>query len=221
MSVYEGTSEPLAGEILDRIKDIVEEDANEAGVALMLASLRVFSRNYPRKLDAQAKRKIKENYPSATPELMSLRAMADEGVQYVVATARQVARIAIDYNPNSHTKSIQDADMALGEKTLKAANKQISDTFDVVHSSGMSAFGTAATMILLSIVKAQSTGVNNYQLIKVLLDGLGQALGAPSDNAGTGFDEEAAVAFIANQMGISMASARKYVKEAKKTILGQ
>lgn len=209
-------SEPLACEILSRIDDIVKEDPNAAGVALMIAALQLFAKVHPLQLDRESRALIEENYPPATPELMAKRAMTDEGVHFVVASALQIARIANDYSPNSHTKNLIDADMALGEKQRQTVNQMIAKTFDTVESTGASAFGTAATMILLAVIKAQERGVNGFQLTRVLLDGLNAALGFRAGGSPTAFDEEAAIAAVASQMGISKATVRKYFDLAKK-----
>lgn len=203
-------------DISQRIADLTAADPDGTAVTLILVSLGILAKKYPPHLDDEARRRILDNYPSATEELMSERSMAEDGVVMAVAAGSQMARIAVDYSPVTHMKPEMEKDLALPAAVGKSTTASMVSAFDNAVSSGMSPFGAATTMILLATVKALDSGVPGLQLIRPLLDAIDKAI---SDNEAPLSEEEAtenATQFLCKQMGISRKTAMQYVDYAKK-----
>ncbi|MBM5459043.1 hypothetical protein H8F21_15855 [Pseudomonas sp. P66] len=207
--------DPLATEIISRIEDLWVSTPDDTAIALIHAGMQLLARNHPAKLTGEDKQRIKENYPQATVELMSKRSMTDTGVVMSVFAALTHARIAIDYNPASHVKSIKDLDFE-HEDQLGEVNAIIMSAYDSALGKGISAFGVTAIMVLIAVVRGLQAGVHPYQITRPLLDGLDKAISSPGGPKP--IDENMILETLMRQMGISRQTAKQYMELAKKQI---
>lgn len=207
-------------EILARLDDLIAEDPDHAAVMLLNTIIALVAKAHPGKPSAAARRKIVENYPSATASLINERAMSPVGVAMSVSGALLLAKIALDYSPLSHVKPLTDADWSLPAEIQRGVQTSIQRTFDAGVAAGMSPFGVAATMILTATLSAQRRGVAKEQVARPLLDALTMSFEEGPLQSTAEMDEEVLAALSA-QMGISRATAKKYLAQAKKSILDQ
>lgn len=202
--------------IAKRIEDLVALDANGTAISLIPVALGILAKHYPPDLDDDARHCIRDNYPDATDALIAERAMSQEGVTLAIVAGTEMARIALDYSPLSHTKPEMDRDFQLPGETMRPITQMLVNAFDSAEEAGMSSFGVATTMILLAVVKAKEKGVVGLKLIRPLLDAISKAIDGPMKPLSEKEVEEVAIAALCEQMGISRTTAKKYVAMAKK-----
>lgn len=200
--------------ISERIEDLALRDAEGTAISLVLVALEILARQYPAKLDDKDRLCIRDNYPSATDQLIDERAMSERGVLTAIASATEMARIAIDYSPLSHTKPTMDLDIQLSQENLMSVRQALNTGFDRAEEEGLSPFGVATTMILLAVVKAQRKGVTGLKLVRPLLDAISLAL-RTTEKPPSKAAEEYAISALCKQMGISRAAAKQYLEMAK------
>ena len=211
----EANSKSLQSEIARRIEDLSTADPEGTAVTLVLVALGILAKKFPPNLDDKSRQHIMDNYPSATEELISQRAMAEHGVVMAVAAGIQMARIAVDYSPLTHVKLEMDKDFTLPEEVLKATTSAMTNTFDKAIENGISPFGAAATMILLATVKAKQHGVTGLKIIRPLLDAMNKGLEGDGPSLSEEEATENAIRLLREQLGISRKAALQYVAYAK------
>jgi len=210
-------STALQDQITERIDDLAKLEPDATAVSLVMVALRILARQYPPDLDDVGRERIRDNYPSATDALIAERSIGQEGVILAVLMGTEMARIAMDYSPLSHTKQEMDRDFQLPDSTMRSLTTSLLAAFDKGTAAGISSFGVATTMILLGVVKAKEEGVSGLKLMRPLLDAISKAMdgsGAPPTEREI---EEFAIAALCEQMGISRTTAKKYVAMAKRT----
>lgn len=211
------TSTELQDLIGERIDDLVKLAPDATAVSLVMVALRILAGQYPPDLDDVGRGRIRDNYPSATDELIAERSISQEGVILAVLMGTEMARIAVDYTPLSHTKPEMDCDFQLPDDTMRSLTASLLSTFDKGTAAGVSPFGVATTMILLGVVKAKEQGVTGLKLMRPLLDAISKALDGGAATPTAQEVEELAIEALCEQMGISRTTAKKYVAIAKRT----
>lgn len=202
-------------QITHRLEDLIQQAPEDTAISLITVALSIYAKIYPPTLGAKERSLIRENYPDATDKLIADRSMSETGVFMAVATASEMARIAIDYSPLSHVKVDMDRDMALGDQVVGAVAKHMGQAFTNSVGEGLSPFGAAATMILQAVMTGKGHGVSGFKLIRPLLDALTIALdGYPMRSEAE--VESAALDVISEQMGISRHEAKRYLAMAKR-----
>jgi type III secretory pathway component EscT len=202
-------------QIFERIQDIAKQDPVDTAVTLLNLSLALIAKSNPPDNDAVDLRKIKENYPDATAELISERSMSEEGLAITIASAIGMANIAIDYSPLSHAA----ADIRNDDQHQQYIHNQLGPTvkkaFDDAVKNGVSPFGSAATIILLATVKSMSSGMSPFKTMRPLIDAMSMVLsGGPSVSEQD--QEEQAIRSLMQIMNISRKQAMKYAEAAKR-----
>lgn len=213
----------LQSQILERLEGLSFADADSQAVAMLDAALAFIARSHPAELDAASKEAILETYPSATNQSVAERAMSDYGLGLALSACSQIARIAIDYSPNARFKADMDADLKLVaasenlQRSLQAATM-------AAKKEGISSFGVASTTILIGVFLGCADGLHVSKIMRPLVDGMDLALrgGRPSEPLMTEKDaEEAAMAHVIKQMGISRREAKRYLDYAKREMAGR
>lgn len=206
----------LKNEIARRIEDLAAEDPLMVATMLALNSIEILSTNFPAKLDASAKALVKDNYPDASDRLINQRSLNEQGLQYALGIAANMARIVVDYSPLSNVKNETVQDFSLDRKAENQIHERIADTYAQNCLNGYTAFGSAASMILMATKMALSAKVSPIKLMRPLLDAMELTLKEASEGSDSYKEmEEAAVRAVADQLGISIQQARKYLKEFK------
>lgn len=201
-------------EVLKRVHDLAASDRTSTAVALVDAALTLLAQQFPAELNDEGRKLVQENYPPATNELISERAMSDEGVALALAAGVQMAQIAIDYSPLSNAKREMDGDFKLPRDVMQPVVLASEDVIVKARNAGLSDFGTAALMIHLAAHRALEHGVSPLKVARPLLEALGKVL--DSDRELSSEDvEERAIAALREQMGISREVAKRYIKMAK------
>ncbi|MGG2621687.1 hypothetical protein [Pseudomonas aeruginosa] len=202
-------------EIMERVEDIVDESPLEAALGMSLASLAVLQDLYPANLSKSAVKLIKENYPGATDDLIADRAMSEEGAQIAIRSNVIAAQIAMDYSPLSHTKEHFDNDMKLGAESMRKAQHSVSLIFEELERIGLSPFGAVAMVTTMAIQYGGARGLHGLQMVRPLLENIGQAM----ENHSPEFKkviEERALEELAQQLGISKQAAKNMVKGGRR-----
>lgn len=203
-------------EISNRIKDLVEQEPLMVATVLALNSLEILATKFPAKLDSKAIALIKNNYPEATDKLMAERSLDEKGQLYAIGIAANMARITVDYSPLSNVKKETEQDFSLPPQAEKQINERTVDAFTQNIMSGYTAFGSAASMILIATKMALASEVSPLKLMRPLLDAIELTIKDASESSFSMKDaEEEAVKAVAEQLGISIAQARKYLKKFK------
>lgn len=202
-------------QIKTRLADLIQQAPEQTALALVMTALSIFADIYPPTLSAKELKKIRDNYPSATNDLIQERAMAQAGVVMAVATACEMARIAIDYSPLSHMKPDMEHDIALGVKSREAVAVRLEQTYKDVLGQGLSPFGASVTTILHAVVMGKKHGASGFALIRSLLDAVTLALDGVPMRSEAEF-ESAALDALSEQLGVSRETAKKYLAMAKR-----
>lgn len=198
------------------------EDPGHLAMDLLNVIITLLAKAHPPKIDAKAKASIKEIYPSATDSLIKERALSDSGVAMALAMASMLGDIALSYSPTANFRSQVAQDDRLPPRVLGDFQTKVSKLFAEGVRSGLSLYGVASVMIGQSTVMAQADGLHAFQGARPLIECLDILLErSPSSfgpvSASSQHDaEEAAISALCQQMGISRATALKYMKEAKK-----
>lgn len=197
-------------QIESRLADLIQQAPEETALSLVKTVLSIFAEVYPPTLSEKEIQQIRDNYPSATNKLIRERAMAEEGVIMAVATASEMARIAIDYSPLSHMKPDMDHDMALGEKTKEAVAGRLEQNYKDVLAQGLTPFGASSATILHAVVQGKKHGASGFALVRSLLDALTLAVDGDPMESEEEF-ESAALNAVSEQLGLSRETAQKYL----------
>ncbi|ELG7182128.1 TPA: hypothetical protein ACP3ZG_001621 [Pseudomonas aeruginosa] len=205
----------LKEEILERVEDIVDENPVEAALGMCLASLAILHDLYPAKLSATAVKQIKENYPDATDELIADRAMSEEGALIAIRSNVIASQIAMDYSPLSHTKAHFDSDMKLSPESMRKAQHSVSLIFEELEGIGLSPFGAVAMVTTMAVQYGGARGLHGLQMVRPLLENIGQALENLSPEFKKMMDDRALEA-VAQQLGISKQAAKNMVKGVRR-----
>lgn len=90
--------------------------------------------------------------------------------------------------------------------------------FEKGLAAGMSPFGVAATIILQTLAKARASGVNGWQCGRLAIESVEHAIGRqpPNSEMPDKQTEEQAISHLMELLGVSKATAKKYVATAKK-----
>lgn len=200
----------------ERLTDLIDADPTGVAVDLGNLSLSIFAKKFPPVLTSKDKKLIKENYPNATNALIAERAMSSEGLTYALALNIQFTKIALDYSPESHVKSVVASDQAVGEKVSALLQPKLQSAFNDAVSAGMSPFGVATMMILIGAITGVRKGVKWLAMVRPLVEAVEvisrPGLAPPSKEA-----EDRAMSKLMEQMGISRAEAKRYLKMAKES----
>lgn len=204
----------LLASMRERIADLLPADGDHAATMVGMLAMAIIAENHPPKLTKSDKQKIRDNYPDATDDLIKERALSDTGLTVALALSTQLAQIAVDYSPSTHCKTLMDSDDHLAKVVGPMVAQQLASTWTSARHTGMSAFGTACTMILVATTHATHNGVPLPLLIRPLLNAVGIAF---SSGTQPKIVEEEAIQFLMQQMQISRSAAKKYVAAAKQT----
>ena len=197
--------------ILERAEGITEVSKRDLGLGMILAALAVLTEIYPPKLTDNEISLIRENYPDATDELIKERAMSETGTKTAIEALIVAAQIAMDYSPLSNFKDQYDSDMALDREILDRSQKAVKAVFNEALENGLSPFGTASLIIGVTTIESTKAGLTCLQLLRPLLEMASERIEAePSPEMAT-LTEDAALARLAQTLGISKAAAKKMV----------
>jgi hypothetical protein len=211
--MYDRTKTMVAkDDILSRVADLLESNPAETAAALSLASVDAYAKAHPPKLTAAARAIIKENYPDATDELISERAMSDYGTSLSITSSIVTAQVAMDYSPLSYVMDQLAADQALPSEKMQAAQAVATRAFEEIRAIGMSPFGAASMMIGMSSVLAQKDGASAYQLLRPLFEAALRGIGSERTPQMQKDIEAAALDAISKEMGISRTAVKRYLK---------
>lgn len=206
--------------ILAKLEPIDEPEMLAAD--LLVAIIALLAKAHPPKLDAKAKASIREIYPPATEALIKERALSDSGVAMALAMAHMLGDIAIAYSPTANFRSQVAQDDRLPPGILADFQSKVAKLFAEGVRSGLSLYGVVSVMIGQSTVMAQAEGLHAFQgarplieCVKILLERSPSSFG-PVSASSQREAEEAAISALCQQMGISRATALKYMKEAKR-----
>lgn len=202
-------------EITRRIEDFASTDVEGTACSLIMAALGVLAKKYPADLNDIDRSRIRDNYPDATDAMIAERAMSEEGTYIAIAAGLQMSRIALDYSPLSHCQTEMDKDFKLPDEVTGAASQRLVTAFAEAKSSGFSAFGSATMMILLGVVMAKNSGVPSMKLMRTLSDAMSKVFDDDGGGISAEEKEDQIIAALCQQMGISRATAKKYVENAK------
>lgn len=207
-------TQQLVDEIFNRIEDLSTGDEDRIAVVLSLVILKLLNNKYPLELSTTSKRLIKENYPEATLQDMKDRGLSEEGLLAAVVVFNKAEQIAIDYSPITNVRSDQNKDFA--NESSMATSKEVSiKAYSDILNEGFSPFGAAASLITNSVIQAISNGVELAKIIRLLSEAVSISLkyGRPTSSARRSEDE--ILNALCMQMGISKATAKKYLKMFK------
>lgn len=200
--------------LLRQIEGHLDADPAVAAAELGALALRKFAEAYPATGQTpDDRRKIRENYPHATDDLIAERAMSQHGLLAVLALSEQLARIALDYSPLSHCAPQMAHDDAMGEQIGTVTSGRIHHAMQAALDQGMSPFGVACTGILSATMFGRSIGVPYPLLARPLIDALSVAMPGQSDSSP--LSDEDIIQFLMAQMGFGRAAAKKYLQLAK------
>lgn len=203
-----------------RLADLIEADPLDVAITLGNLALAIFAQRFPAQPSEAEKGLIQENYPQATDDLIAERAMNEEGLIYAVTSFNQLARICIDYSPESNTKAAVGLDTTTGPHVAPGLQKSLDALFAETVKAGMSPFGVGTMMILSGMVLAVRQGVTWPAITRTLLESVEHAQGIAMRTRKPSAEdiaqaEENALQVVMAQMGISRTTARKYLAAAK------
>lgn len=204
-------TQKIADEISKRIEDLYVGNEDEVSSALSLVILKILNSKYKPDLSKSNVELIKGNYPEATDRDMKERGLSDKGVAQVLAIAQMTSIMALDYSPLANALSEQQKDLAL--KNSHQAQEFAGEAYLKMKEIGFSSYGTAATMIMLATLFARREGVPLFKIARPLIEALGKAFEGAYANEKEA--EEAAIAALCKQMGISRKEALKYIESFK------
>lgn len=208
-------TQELIDEILKRIDGLDEGNGSHLAIALSLAALKVLNSKNPPDLSESNKVLIKENYPDATLQDMQDRGLSEEGLATALIMFNHASKIAVDYSPLTNGYADQRKD--LKPDSRRADVQQIAEqAFIGILNTGYSPYGAAATMIMTSTIMSKLAKLSPFKLARCLLEAMNHAL-SPSDiNPKSEAElEHEILQSLCERMGISMATAKKYLKAAK------
>lgn len=207
-------TQQLVDEIFNRIEDLSTGDEEHIAVVLSLVILKLLNKKYPPELSPSNKKLIKENYPDATLQDMKDRGLSNEGLLTAIVVLNTAEQIAIDYSPITNVKSDQNKDFA--NESSMASSKEVSvKAYSDILSEGVTPFGAAASLVTNAVIQAISNGVEHPKIIRILSEAVSITLkySRPTSNGGRSEDE--ILNALCMQMGISKATAKKYLKMFK------
>jgi len=202
-ALEETLSEWMVGK---RVEEIVLDLAN-----LQIALL---ARRFPADSTPSDKELIQDNYPGATDSLIEERAMSEEGVDFTLAIAAQLANVCLDYSPHSHCRTVMELDDAHEAYIGGFIEPALSSLYDTAVAHGVSPFGVTSLFVLLGTKFGHQSRVHRAALARPLIDALSMAdhptlVESPEEL------EERAIQDIMRTMGCSRATAKRYVRSAK------
>lgn len=167
---------------------------------------------------------IRDNYLNATPELVALRAVDEQGFVTPLSETIGVARMYLDHSTLSHREADMEADegSATASGSRLAAGVRGRGLFDERATSDIGPFGTCAPVVLSAAQERLRRGPPWAKVARVAVDAVqlavaagmtGRSLPPPKDVQAV---EERAVEPLVEAMRISRAEAKRYVAMAKR-----
>ncbi|WP_199033287.1 hypothetical protein [Ralstonia sp. ASV6] len=196
-----------------RLQDLLESNPQETANDLVGLAVSVLAQQFPRKLKAGDKQAIRENYSRATDALIEERATSTLGLASVLAVLLGAGRMMVDYHPDSSWKRDLHHDDAFKNVFQGQLMPRLRHAFDEAVKAGASPLGTATTMMLVGVKLGLDSGVHWSAMARPLFDASELLLGGVQLSPEA--LERAAEDLIMQQMGISRATAKQYVKAAK------
>ena len=186
--------------------DLVAYALIEAGFEQLMAPYRV-----PSTPDEAAR--VKAHYKDATAE--SLRShLNDEGVVQFIATLSLLGAKHLDYQPATNSDAERAQDLGPGRRVLDQVSGVLEDAFAAVGPDGPTHFGVAAKTITNGAVMAVRHGVPIEQVAKILTETLSHIVKEYTE-VDAPLTEDQIIDFMAQQLGVSRATAKRYAAEAK------
>jgi len=208
-------------EMVDKIYadygDLIVGNEDHMSIVFSLLSLKVLNSSNKPDISANNKKLILENYPSATLEDIKSRGLDEKGLSTLLIVLNQVLSIAIDYSPLTNAKADQDKDFSTGQQPR--AQEIATNAHASIKELGYSSFGSATTMVYSALMMATIDGVTQFHLYRMIIEAMAQIpkfhheltpRKAPSDSE--------MINVLCKQMGISKATAKKYLASFKQSI---
>ena len=199
--------------ILERLKDLPDNDV--LPIDLMTTAIALVARRYPATLTAANKRAILENYSDATEACIAERAMAPKGVSEAIALGHALIGITLDYCADSNVTDQFTRDQA---RESSINHEQLIDMSDQLYrcmkNSGLSEFGVLASRVMYACEDALNGQLNRYQVCRALNDAISMVYSGKLDPPEK--VRAAAVEEFARRMGITVATAKRYLRDSKK-----
>ncbi len=201
----------------------VSDDPFHQGVMLLDAALALFAKSAPAKLSKSDRAHLKSLIPGdITDDLITERAMTENGAAIAIGSFNTVAKIVNDYVASSDVRAMVESDnkpaFQRPDSPPRKASKALSAAFTAALADGTSAFGVTALFLIATVVSARNAGLGTFQINRALMDVLDFNLKhhQPQTPQSIREVEDQAVASVMRQMGISEKEARSYLAHAKK-----
>lgn len=202
----------LVDEIYSRINDLLDGNEDAIVSALSMVALRTLNSKYKPDITDENIKAIRNNYPSATDTAINERGLSRDGLITLLITFQAISKIAIDYSPHTNVKKYLENDSAPKLKHI-LAQSAAEDAYKKMRDSGLSAYGSATTMLMFGISAAQAEGVSVLEISRPIIE----SMHAIFENASifSKIREEQSICLIMNQLGISRKAAMKYAENIK------
>jgi hypothetical protein len=203
-------------ELKARLGDVLEGDTDMVALDLLNLAMALWAERYPAKLTDADQAKISQNFEGATPSLIAERALSDDGLLMALVALSHTATIAIDYKAESFCKDVVDADMK-NEQAGRDFAGAVQAAFKQATAQGMSTYGATSMMILFGALFGTKAGLKWPLVARPLVETLGKVmeLGAPAAPVLSVDVEDQAIAAVMQQLGVTRATAKRYVDQAK------
>lgn len=200
--------------IITQLDDLISADPVHAAIDIASALLPILRKRYPASSSKASLSAIREIYPDATDASIEERALSDMGVAQLLQILNQVGAIALDYCPSSDVRPNMERDKrAALDGKARVASAYAEVAFDKGVEDGMTPMGVMATMAHTARRKGEEAGVPPLQAARVLNEVFGMAL--RQDVRSEREQDEDKAQMLAQQMHVTIATARKWVREFK------
>lgn len=201
--------------IFERLADLIAEDPERTAVDLASAALPLLAKKYPANKSRENIQAIKKNFPDATDELIAERALNPTGAELAIQLGTTLASMAVDYVPGTlPLAAVKQDSTPAATAAVREVTHRVSSALDAALASGASLYGATASAVINAAAIASHKGLSPLMICRIMFETVA-SFGPGGQSPLTQPSEDQLLEAVAQQMGISVKEARRYLDAAR------
>lgn len=203
-----------AAELKARLTDFLSDQrCDDLGVVLVDLGLEMEAARFRSPPDAANAERLMQ-HPSVSADSLSRYALSDEGIGQILGVLALAGLKYLDHQPSAHVADLVTADEKVDLAAFQAsAGQAVSAVLSQAENSGVSPYGALSILLLKTVFAGKKLGLSPAAISRILLDIVTIVHRPPAPPPA--MDDAAIAAALAKQLGVSVATARKYMRGAQ------
>ncbi|MDF0543833.1 hypothetical protein PX699_15885 [Sphingobium sp. H39-3-25] len=197
-----------------KLRDFLSgERCDDLGVVLVDLGLEMEAARFRSAPDTADAERLMQ-HPSVTEDSVSRYALTDEGIGQILGVLSLAGLKYLDHQTSAHVADRVAADEKADLAAFQAsAGQTVNSAFAQAESSGVSSYGALSILLLKAVFAGKKHGLSPAAISRILLDIITIVHRPPAPPPV--MDDATIAAALAKQLGVSVATARKYMRGAQ------